>query len=234
MRVDYSWQEIINEAFSALDKEYKEFILKDKEYFPQNWLAPFKTLPLHSSKAILFGQDPYPRASSAIGYSFIDGAVKEIFSSSGFSKQVNRATSLRNFLKMQMINEGLLSENDTSQEAISKVKKESLINSIFELKDGFEKEGIVLLNRAPIFTSKKDSSFHVKKFTPFMEVLLKRVSNHSLDLILFGKMANSIISLIPKESNFTLICTPHPYNVGFIKDESAREYFKNKKLIRKD
>jgi len=233
MRVHESWQEGIDLALGALAPEYRRFLDTDTNYFPHNFLAPFCTLPREKTKAILFGQDPYPRLQSATGYAFIDGMVKEIFSKSGFSKSVNRATSLRNFLKMQLINEGYLSNEDTSQSAIAAMDKSGLIDSIEALRANFESEGILLINTSPIFTCKSKSAYHVKQFAPFMRVFLGYYANLNLELILFGKMADSIVGLLPKTHNFSLIRTPHPYNVGFIHHKDARAYFGDKSLVKK-
>jgi len=72
--VDASWKGILEKALNALDDEYLEFLKTDNSYFPdqKNFLNAFKTLPLEKTKYILFGQDPYPREESAIGYAFID------------------------------------------------------------------------------------------------------------------------------------------------------------------
>ena len=231
MRVHPSWQDIIDEALQALDSKYRQFLEEDESYFPRNFLAPFCTLSREKTVAILFGQDPYPRIQSATGYAFIDGAVEKIFSESGFSKSVNRATSLRNFLKMQLINEGYLSKDDTSQKAIAALDKNRLIDSIEALRLNFEREGILLLNSAPIFTCKDKSIYHVKQFAPFMRSLLKQCSGSSLELILFGRMADSIVGLLPQTHQYDLIRTPHPYNVGFIHHEDARAYFGTKRLL---
>jgi uracil-DNA glycosylase len=228
-----SWQESIDLALNALDPQYRNFLKSSTEYFPRNFLAPFATLPREKTRAILFGQDPYPRVQSATGYAFIDGAVETIFSQNGFSKKVNRATSLRNFLKMQLINEGYLDENDTSQNAIAKIDKKGLIDSIDELRSNFEKEGILLLNTALIFTCKTKSSYHVKQFAPFMKTLLRECAHMDLELILFGKMADSVVKLLPESHNFSLVRTPHPYNVSFIHHESARKAFVSRRLLQK-
>ena len=45
----------------------------------------------------------------ANGYAFWDAAVNELWSDNGLSKAVNRATSLRNFIKMLLVTEGALS-----------------------------------------------------------------------------------------------------------------------------
>lgn len=234
MRVHESWQDIIDRSLHALDKEYLEFLHVNQDYFPNinNFLNAFKTLPKNKTKAILFGQDPYPRKESAIGYAFIDGRVKTLFSQKGFSKEVNRATSLRNFLKMQLSVEGFLSQ-DTSQEAIAGILKNSLINSIYELKDNFEKEGILLLNRALIFTCKQKSKTHINSFEPFIKVFLQSLLQEPYDLILFGNEAKSITKLLPTNHNFNLIKTMHPYNISFIKDLHVREYFSKFSLVKK-
>lgn len=232
MIVHESWQKDIDIALNALDDEYLEFLHVNNGYFPDidNFLNPFKTLPKHKTKAILFGQDPYPREKSAIGYAFIDGMVEEIFGLNGFSKRVNRATSLRNFLKMQLKAQGYL-DKDVSQKAISSIPKDGLINSIFELKDNFEKEGVLLLNRALIFTCKEQTRLHVKAFKPFMEAFLKSICDDKYELILFGNEAKTIQKLLPKKHNFKLIPTQHPYNVGFIDDEIILDYFSHFNLL---
>jgi len=112
--LDPSWKEIVSDALNSLDKEYLNFLSNDKSYFPDknNFLNAFKTLPLNKTKYILFGQDPYPRYESAGGYAFIDMKVKTLFSSEGgFSKEVNKATSLRNMMKMFLLCEGKLKDD---------------------------------------------------------------------------------------------------------------------------
>ena len=235
MRVHPSWQEVIDNAFTALSPSYRTFLEEDEGYFPtkETFLSAFTTLSRKDTKAILFGQDPYPRAQSAIGYAFIDGAVTELFSEEGFSKQVNRATSLRNFLKMQLIAEGYLTQEDVSQEAIAGVDKKGLITSIMELKDNFERNGILLLNTALIFTCKDDSKKHVKAFTPFIKALMHALAGDHKELILFGTMAKSIEKLLPFGHNYSLIKTMHPYNIDFINDKEVQAYFGAMRLLQK-
>ena len=92
-----SWQALLSGAYDKLDRTYRDFLEKDREYFPSQteYLNAFKTLPRHKVKYILFGQDPYPRKESAKGYAFIDAKVESIFSDTGLSKEVNRATSTK-------------------------------------------------------------------------------------------------------------------------------------------
>ncbi len=231
--VDPSWRSILQDALNALDKEYLNFLLEDKTFFPDiyTFLNPFKTLPLQKVKYILFGQDPYPRKESAIGYAFIDARVKEIFSKKGLSKEVNRATSLRNFIKMLLLCEGLL-DSDISQGAIAKLDTKDLCNSIMDIKDNFEKNGVLLLNMALIFTKKKESRHHLKVWRAFVQSLLCSIGELDIKLILFGSVAKDIDKLECSKM-FDKFFFVHPYNVSFIRDKEVHRLFKSMNLIKK-
>ena len=233
IKVHPSWQEIINLSYNKLSLEYREFLEKDEGYFPSysNFLNAFKTLSLDNTRYILFGQDPYPRAQSASGYAFIDGDVKEIFTENGLSKKVNRATSLRNFLKMLLVAQGSLSEKDCSKDAIAKIDKSRFIMNIMQLKDNFEKNGVLLLNTSLIFTDKKSTSIHVKNFLPFMNELLLNLQDREIELIMLGNISQVIRKKIPYSNNFKTFEAMHPYNVQFIKDSSVRSFFKPMNLL---
>jgi len=229
-----SWNDILNQAFDALDKEYQEFLDKDSGYIPNkdNYLNAFKTLPLEDVKYILFGQDPYPRVESASGYAFIDSNVKTLFAPNGLSKEVNKATSLRNFIKMLLVSMGRLSSQDTSQQAISKIPKDDLIDSIDNLRANFEQNGVLLLNMALVFTDKKDSTKHIKEWRRFIEVLLSKLQDRDITLILFGNHAKDIQKRFDL-SSFHIIHTPHPYNTSFITNKDAQNLFGSMKLLEK-
>jgi len=222
-KIDPSWHDILEEGLLQIDKNYLEFILSEN-YLPSRGriFNAFKTLPKEKVKYILFGQDPYPREQSAIGYAFIDGAVKNIFSKNGLSKEVNRATSLRNFTKMALVANGLLDRDNTSKEAIAKIDKSALIDSIYELKDNFEKNGVLLLNTALVYESKEKSNYHIKMWKPFIKYLLENIDK-DITLILFGNAAKKIKKdFNPKQSSIEL---EHPYNVSFITSNIAIELF---------
>jgi len=234
-KVDTSWQAIINNALNNLDDSYLEFLQNDKEYFPNqdNFLNAFKTLTLQDTKYILFGQDPYPREQSAIGYAFIDGAVSSIWDEkNGLSKEVNKATSLRNFMKMLLVDVGKLQENDTSKEAISKLDRSEYIQSMKEFKENFEQHGVLLLNTALIFTTKDDSKKHVKLWKPFIISLLRQIQKENIKLILFGSMAKEIDKMAVSEEFEKFYCE-HPYNVSFISNKKVQNLFGQMKLLDK-
>jgi len=229
-RVDSSWLELLTNALLELDRDYLEFILNSKEYIPNsnNIFNAFKSLPKSKVKYILFGQDPYPREESAIGYAFIDGAVKSIFSKDGLSKEVNRATSLRNFIKMLLVNINRLNPHNTTKEALKDIKKDDLIDSIYDLKSNFEKSGVLLLNVALLFTSKDKSNYHIKQWRPFIKYLLNNL-NPKIELILFGNHAKDIVDKLQPPQKYILI--EHPYNVSFINSKEAYRVFGKMNLL---
>jgi len=228
------WQKILQHAYESLDHEYRFFLETDTSYFPSRtqYFNAFKTLPKNRVKYILFGQDPYPRKESAGGYAFIDEKVQTLFSQTGLSKEVNRATSLRNFIKMALVARGDLKKEDTSQEAISQIDKQSLINSIEALRINFEKNGVLLLNTALIFTDKKSSTKHVKAWRPFMKTLLKELEEDAPKLILFGTHAKELKKKLSLEK-FETIEVEHPYNHTFISNEEVLKLFASMNLLEK-
>ena len=231
---DNSWQDIVKKSLNHLDDNYLDFLINDKSYFPNvdNFLNAFKTLPKEKTKYILFGQDPYPRINSAIGYAFIDGAVKNLWQEkNGLSKEVNKATSLRNFMKMLLVANGSLKE-DTSKDAIDKLDKSTYIDSIMQLKNNFEDNGVLLLNTSLIFTNKEDSKHHVKMFKPFVKKFLEQIKDENITLILFGAMAKEIEKIeISKE--FDKFVCEHPYNTSFIINDEVKKFFHQMKLLEK-
>lgn len=228
------WQEVVELAYGSLDEAYRTFLEQDKAYFPDvsNYLNAFKTLSRNDVKYILFGQDPYPRKESAGGYAFIDEKVESLFSETGLSKEVNRATSLRNLMKMALLARGDLTTDDLSQEAIAQIDKNDLINSIEALRINFEKNGVLLLNTALVFTDKKESNKHVKAWRPFIQSLLASLETDAPKLILFGTHAKALKKNLPLE-NFETIEVEHPYNHTFITNPNVLELFGSMRLLEK-
>ncbi len=229
-----SWEMTLQKAHDALTKEYRHFLQYNDSYFPPKelYLNAFSSLPKEKVRYILFGQDPYPRVQSATGYAFIDGSVRNIFACNGLSKEVNRATSLRNFIKMALVARGDLSQNDTSQEAIAGIEKQHFIETILQLKDNFEKNGVLLLNTALIFTSKRESNNHIRSWRPFLETLLRELYDLQPTLILFGAHAQALKKLQSIEG-FPAVSMEHPYNHTFISNQAALQLFAPMDLLAK-
>jgi uracil DNA glycosylase len=104
---------------------------------------------------VLVGEGPYPRPESATGVCFMDGAVGELWSETGLSKPVNRATSLRNFMKMLLVADGQLNMDDTGGAALAPIAKAAraggAIQTLAELQDKLIGQGFLLLNASLVF-----------------------------------------------------------------------------------
>ncbi|WP_456381459.1 uracil-DNA glycosylase family protein [Hydrogenimonas sp.] len=232
LEVHESWREEVLAAYEALDPAYRREVEKGN-FLPEKSriFNAFKTLPRSEVRYILFGQDPYPRPESATGHAFIDGAVETIFSPTGLSKRVNRATSLRNFVKMALLVEGLLTPGDLSQKAIAAIDKSGLVDSIDELRKNFERNGVLLLNAALVFEDKRSSARHARAWRPFIRTLLASLDGET-ELILFGSIAETIRK-IPESSRFRHHLLEHPYNHTFVCNETAHRLFGPMHLLRK-
>ncbi len=230
-QVDKSW----DLDLTKLSPSYLNFLKANRYYFPkkEHLFNAFCGLTPDKVRYVLLGQDPYPREASASGYAFIDGAVSNIFDSSGrFSKEVNRATSLRNFLKMALVSRGNL-KGDTSQDAIAKIDKSSFIETIWDLKDNFEKNGVLLLNSSLVFTDKSSLSYHTKEWKGFIVDTIAKLDSNRVKLILFGSSAQSLYKNTQELSLFEHFSCEHPYNVSFITNREVIDFFKKMNLLEK-
>ncbi len=130
---------------------------------------------------------------------------------------------------MTLICSGAL-DSDLTKEAIAKIDKTPYINSIDELRVNFEKNGVLLLNSALIFTKKEESKVHIKAWRGFIETLLSKLKDRDIELILFGKAAEDI-KRFESSSNYKKHILMHPYNISFITDSKAHKLFAPMRLL---
>lgn len=232
--VDPSWHACLNQALEKMEPLYLEKLLTNQEWLPglNNIFNAF-SLPVNKVNYILLGESPYPRAQSANGYAFWDSAVHEIWSEQGLSKPVNRATSLRNIIKMLLIAENLLKPNETHQEAIALLNKENLVQTNEELFTNFIQHGFLLLNASLVLQSttvRKDAL----AWQPFLKHILHFLfeTNPQGQLILLGNIANTIDKII-NSSSIKKLYAEHPYNVTFITNPSIIQFFHPLHLLHK-
>ncbi|WP_419420568.1 uracil-DNA glycosylase [Legionella sp. D16C41] len=222
------WHAILENALACMDQNYLQEIEKSANWLPglDRLFAAFQW-PLSKVRYILLGESPYPRAQSANGYAFWDNAVKSLWSAKGLSKEVNRATSLRNFIKMLLLTRGDLKENDLSQAAIAKLDKSHYCQTAEQLFLNMLHQGFLLLNATLVFS--QPVRLHAKQWRPFMASLLKQLAdyNPSLQLILFGYFA----AQIPETKLFKSLTSEHPYNISFITNPDVLDFFKPLNLL---
>jgi len=226
------WQPLIQAALSCVDSDYLKNLEDQNDWLPgPGSIFNAFSQPLSKTRYILFGESPYPRAQSANGYAFWDASVHELWSNGGLSREVNRATSLRNFIKMLLVADGALSEKDTTQPAISKLDKSHYIKTNDELFQSLLGHGFLLLNATPVLTNDKVHK-DAKAWHPFIEKLLTLLAEQQpqIELILFGKIAQ-LISDIPAAKQLPQLQAEHPYNLTFINNPEVLKFFKPLNLL---
>lgn len=234
LNIDESWEEILKHSLSKLSNYY--YLIDKQEYLPNNYqLFNAFSISLHKTKYILFGESPYPREKSAIGYSFIDGAVSDIWGKNGLSKEVNKATSLRNFIKMLLVSKHYIDESKLSKESIASIDKKNFITNIDELKNNFLNEGFLLLNASLTLNMFDTKTKDAKFWTVFIQNIINSLAlyNPDVEIILFGNIAKKIKKL-DNVKFFKIFECEHPYNISFISNPKVTEYFSKFNLLEKN
>ena len=244
-KADVSWHSTLQRglvALDAADPSYLPALAKDS-YLPTNHrlFAAFKQ-PLEQIRFVLIGEGPYPREQSATGVCFMDGAVDALWSPAGLSKQVNRATSLRNFMKMLMVAEGLLKSDATSGESVAEVSRQAIadgsqfIQTLPQLQHNLHSQGFLLLNAALVFRPHVPPVKEAKAWRPFLEVVLdaflSRAGQPTPTLVLWGKIA-ALLQAMPVSERFPHALAEHPYNLSFIKNRDMQQLFGPMRLLAK-
>jgi uracil-DNA glycosylase len=245
---DPSWRPILVnglDAVAAADPGYLP-ALAESHYLPTEGriFAAF-TLPLDAVRYVLVGEGPYPRAQSATGVCFMDGAVESLWSEKGLSKQVNRATSLRNFLKMLMVADGLLAQGNTSGDAIARVSMKAraigspFIQTLTELQANLTRHGFLLLNATLVYRPDVPPVKEARAWQPFLMTVLTALATHAEKrraqlpvLVLWGKIAEQLNAL-GITSRFPSAISEHPYNLSFIDNQNMQQLFGPLHLLKK-
>ncbi|WED44490.1 uracil-DNA glycosylase family protein [Legionella cardiaca] len=222
------WHPILSSALQMVNKDYLVSLQQNQDWLPglNNLFAAF-SLPLQDTKYLLLGESPYPRPESANGYAFWDNSVQNLWSKTGLSKEVNRATSLRNWIKMLLVARGDL-KNDLSQPAIAALDTSLFCQTASDFFTTLKKKGFLLLNASLVF-KKGEVRLHARAWKPFMNSLLEQLAaqNSSIKLILFGNIAKEI----PQNKIFSCLIAEHPYNLSFINNPQVLEFFKPLDLL---
>jgi uracil-DNA glycosylase len=243
-----SWRPILLQGLEAIAQaapEYLSVLAKD-DYLPNGGrlFAAF-TPPIEAVEYVLIGEGPYPRPESATGVCFMDGAVHSLWSEKGFSKPVNRATSLRNFMKMLLVADGLLKPGQTSGEEVARVAATVRENAaeytqtLEELQDNLTAHGFLLLNASLVFRPHVPPLKDAKAWQPFLQTVLDALVQHSdrnrkspPTLVLWGKIAG-LLSELPANTRFPKAISEHPYNLTFINSATMQALFGPMHLLRK-
>lgn len=223
------WRPLVEHALTAMDPDYLQRLHAQSGWLPgsERVFAAFSQ-PLEQTQYILLGESPYPRLGSANGYAFWDQAVDSLWGQDGLSKTVNRATSLRNFIKMLLHARGDLS-TDFSKSAIALLDKHRYVETATGFFQNMMQKGFLLLNASLVYEAKQ-VPYHARQWRPFLESLLNQL--HQLKpqifLILLGKIAEQV----PDATRFSCLTAEHPYNLSFMTNPDVIAFFKPLDLLR--
>lgn len=242
-----SWQPVLAAGLDAIDAAYPDYLaaLAKDHYLPNGGriFAAFAQ-PMNAVRYVLVGEGPYPRPDSATGVCFMDGAVSSLWSEKGLSKPVNRATSLRNFMKMLLVADGQLSVDQTTGEVLSAVAHRArtssdVIQTLPELQENLTGHGFLLLNATLVFRTDMPPVREAKAWLPFLQTVLDALADHAdragkepPTLVLWGKIAVQLEAL-PANSRFPKKTSEHPYNLSFIANPTMQKLFGPMHLLRK-
>lgn len=237
-RAHPSWRPVLEQglaAVAAADPAYLPALALD-DYLPtgQRLFAAF-ALPLAEVRYVLVGEGPYPRAESATGVCFMDGAVGSLWCEAGLAKPVNKATSLRNFIKMLLVADGQLAADDTGGAAMAPVaaraRSDGAVQTLAQLQDNLTAHGFLLLNASLVFRPHVAPAIDARAWLPFLQTVLRALADTQPTLVLWGKIAEQLKKL-PETHGLPQIVSEHPYNLTFIQHEGMQALFRPMKLLR--
>lgn len=233
------WRSILIDALEVVDTDYLSQLLHSKDWLPgiDNLFSAFRRDRL-GVRYVLIGESPYPRRQSANGIAFYDAAVNELWSETGLSKSVNRATSLRNLIKTALLAEGYVemdSQGKISQASIARVDKSGMVKTLSAVFRALENNGFLMLNATPVLYPERKPSLEAKYWHGFLVRLLERLAdslNQTVTLVLWGKIAELIEPLEVADRYHKLVCE-HPYNLSFIQNPKMKDLFREIRVLTK-
>ncbi|HYD97099.1 MAG TPA: uracil-DNA glycosylase [Noviherbaspirillum sp.] len=243
-----SWRPVLMRGLTSLaeaDPAYLPALAGDSYLPTRGRLFAAFSQPLDRVRYVLVGEGPYPREQSATGVCFMDGAVESLWSEKGLSKQVNRATSLRNFMKMLLVADGLLAPDSTGGDALAHVSLKAraigtpFIQTLTELQANLTRHGFLLLNASLVYRAHVAPAKDARAWQPFLEEVLRGLAGeaHARDgapplLVLWGRIAEQLKAL-QSTARFPKAVSEHPYNLSFISNAAMQALFGPMRLLMK-
>lgn len=243
-RAHPSWQPILRQGLRAVQREFPSYLsdLARSSFLPtaHRLFAAF-SIPFDEVRYVLVGEGPYPRDESATGYCFMDGAVNSLWSedsAGGLSKPVNRATSLRNFIKMLLVAEKRIDITQTTGASLipAVVKLRSapdvFVQTMPQLQANFLRHGFLMLNASLVFRPEVAPAVDARAWMVFLQEVVHAIAQlqRRPAFILWGKIADKL-GHISYLSEFHIHKSEHPYNLSFIANSNMQSLFAPMRLL---
>ncbi len=194
MRLPMSWELFLKDAidFSAFYSELNT-LLKNTEFItpqPELIFNVFHLVNPEDVRCVLFGEDPYPRRSSANGVAFWDAEIKS------WQDKTN-GNSLKNILKALLTADGLADYN-TPITHCREIALERQLKSPQELFQLWLSQGVLLINTSLTFAGPAQKKIHFEFWRPFHRAVIAALNKRAESpyYILWGKKAQAWESTI--------------------------------------
>lgn len=224
MQLPDNWASFIKKTldYSEFHNQLNQFIAKYEYILPEKdkIFAVFDYMAPQKVKCVLFGEDPYPRNTSACGVAFWD---KEINS---WQDKTN-GNSLKNILKALLVAKGKADYNIKIDEIREIAFKENF-KSPPQLFEHWLKQGILLINTSLTFTNSRTKKEHFDFWQPFHEILIHALNKRTTSpfYILWGSKAQKWESHIKQSIDDAnkIIKQGHPTFIHQFMDKNHPEY----------
>lgn len=189
------WQNILDPSFDIISF-LNDFTMRvDKAYHvipdQQSIFKLFYLIDPSQVKCVLYGEDPYPRRTSANGIAFWDQEIRSWHDKT-------RGNSLKHIMKALLIHKGAASYSTPIKDCRSIVNGSKTFPTPDELFISWINQGVMLLNRSLVFTNAKEKAQHFRFWEPFQEALIPYFKANDIPIILWGTKAQSMIKLYKK------------------------------------
>ncbi|MBD3226298.1 MAG: hypothetical protein GF313_16335 [Caldithrix sp.] len=157
-------------------------------------------------QCVLYGEDPYPRTSSANGVAFWDEEIQS------WQDKTN-GSALKNILKGLMIAQGLATY-DTPIADCRHIARQNRIKSPPQLFRLWLKQGVLLINASMTFSRPGDKKYHFKFWHPFHTALITALNDRQTSpfYVLWGRKAQYWQAIITEsiDDSDKILTNGHP------------------------
>lgn len=224
------WQKFIAPLFDIENfyEELDEFIAGYDTILPgaERIFHVFDYMAPQQVRCVLYGEDPYPRATSACGVAFWDLEIKR------WTDKTN-GNSMKNILKALLTARGLASYKTPIAEC-RRIAEQAAFPEPYDLFKLWLSNGVLLINSAMTFTSPAEKKRHFQFWKPFHIALIAALENRETDAphyILWGRKAQQWEEFIRGRDN--IIRQGHPTFIHQFMDPDNPDWSPFKEIERR-